>query len=111
MARLTNKPVFYCYNGMKAYLQRLNPSGAIWYYSIQIQRDLMGRWQVIREWGRSGSPGTLRSMPYDAFFDAQESMETLVEELSQRGYQVVHSEGPNPREAAYYSEENDGGDS
>ncbi|MBF0455331.1 MAG: WGR domain-containing protein [Magnetococcales bacterium] len=91
---------------MKAYLQRLNPnSGDVWFYSIQIQRDLMGRWQVIREWGRSGSPGTVRHMPYDAYYDAQESMETLIEELSQRGYQVVHSEGPNPKDAAYYNEE------
>ncbi|MBF0193108.1 MAG: WGR domain-containing protein [Magnetococcales bacterium] len=88
---------------MKAYLQRLNPvSGDVWYYSIQIQRDLMGRWQVIREWGRSGSPGTVRYMPYDSFFDAQDSMQTLVEQLSDKGYQVVHSEGPDPKDAQYF---------
>ncbi|MBF0448158.1 MAG: WGR domain-containing protein [Magnetococcales bacterium] len=99
----TSLPQAYFYIGMKAYLQRLNPSsGEVWFYSIQIQRDLMGRWQVIREWGRSGSPGTVRFMPYDAFYDAQESLQTLVEELSEKGYQVVHSEGPNPRDAAFF---------
>ncbi|MBF0584617.1 MAG: WGR domain-containing protein [Magnetococcales bacterium] len=87
---------------MKAYLQRLNPAnGLIWYYAIQIQRDLLGNWQVIREWGRSGSPGTMRQAPFDSHATAEANMTTLLEQLTARGYQVVMREGANPALAAY----------
>lgn len=87
---------------MKAYLQRFNPAnGLIWYYAIQIQRDLLGNWQVIREWGRSGSPGTVRNAPFDSHASAATNMITLLEQLTARGYQVVMREGTNPALAAY----------
>ena len=79
---------------MKAYLQRLSPAtGMVWYYSLQIQRDLLGRWQVIREWGRSGSPGTLRQNPFDDYGAAVVSMTSLMDQLTDKGYQVVMREG------------------
>ena len=87
---------------MKAYLQRFNPTnGVIWYYAIQIQRDLLGNWQVIREWGRNGSPGTLRQEPFDTHAMAEASMVSLQEQLIARGYQVVMREGSRPALAAY----------
>ncbi len=87
---------------MKAYLQRFNPtSGLIWYYAIQIQRDLLGRWQVIREWGRNGSPGTVRQAPFDSHAEAEAQMTDLVEQLTARGYHVVMREGMNPALAAF----------
>lgn len=103
MGGTNNLVRFIVRSDMKAYLQRPNPtSGHVLFYSIQIQRDLMARWQVIREWGRSGSPGTVRFVPYDSYFDAQESMQKLVGELAKKGYRVVHSEGPDPKDAAYF---------
>ncbi len=79
---------------MKAYLQRINPDNeAIWYYSIQIQRDLLGRWHVIREWGRSGSPGTLRQAPYQNMDEAVEAFQNLRNQLTEKGYRVVMQEG------------------
>ncbi|MBF0461825.1 MAG: WGR domain-containing protein [Magnetococcales bacterium] len=87
---------------MKAYLQRFNPAnGLIWYYAVQVQRDLLGRWQVVREWGRSGSPGTLRQTPFDSHALAAENMAELLEQLIDRGYQVVMREGSSPALAAY----------
>ncbi len=87
---------------MKAYLQRFNPTnGLIWYYAIQIQRDLLGQWQVVREWGRSGSPGTMRHVPFDSHAAAEANMTALLEELTSRGYQVVMREGMSPALAAY----------
>lgn len=94
---------------MKAYLQRLNASNdLIWFYAIQIQRDLLGRWQVIREWGRSGSPGTLRQSPFDTHAGAEESMTSLLRQLTDKGYRVVMREGLSPSLAAYLQREHDG---
>ncbi|MEO5363889.1 MAG: WGR domain-containing protein [Magnetococcus sp. DMHC-8] len=93
---------------MKAYLQRFNPtSGLIWYYAVQIQRDLLGRWQVIREWGRSGSPGTVRHVPFDTHAQAEADMTTWVEQLIARGYHVVMREGLDPTLAAFLEDNTD----
>ncbi|MEO5378937.1 MAG: WGR domain-containing protein [Magnetococcus sp. DMHC-6] len=90
---------------MKAYLQRLNPAnGLICYYSLQIQRDLLGRWQVIREWGKSGSPGTLRRSPYDTHAQAVDALRSLRDQLTQKGYLVVMQEGLSRGMAAYIEE-------
>lgn len=91
---------------MKAYLQRINPDNyGIWYYSIQIQRDLLGYWQVIREWGRSGSPGTLRQTPYPSLHEAIQGLTSLKEQLMAKGYRVVMMEGLKPGMAAYIEQE------
>ena len=82
---------------MKAYMQRLNPqTDLLWYFSIQIQLDLLGRWQVIREWGRSGSPGTLRHMPYESLQEAVDAFIYTKEQLIGKGYRVVMQEGLKP---------------
>ncbi|MBF0144061.1 MAG: WGR domain-containing protein [Magnetococcales bacterium] len=87
---------------MKAYLQRLKPgSDGVWYYSIQIQRDLLGDWQVLREWGRSGSPGTLRQVSYETHAEAVEALLSLRRELQRKGYQLVIQEGLNPAMALF----------
>ncbi|OSM00315.1 WGR domain-containing protein [Magnetofaba australis] len=79
---------------MKAYLQRVNPqNGAVWYYSIQVQRDLLGRWHVIKEWGRLGSPGTMRQSPHDSMDAALNALSALRDELVNKGYKVVMQEG------------------
>lgn len=91
---------------MKVYLQRPSlESDSLWFYSVQIQRDLLGRWQVIREWGRVGSPGTLRTTPYDTLQEAIRSLETLREQLIDNGYRVVMQEGLKPALAAYLHQE------
>lgn len=87
---------------MKAYMQRLNPqTELLWYFSIQIQMDLLGRWQVIREWGRSGSPGTLRHMPYDSLQSAVNAFISTKNQLVEKGYQVVMQEGLKPSMAKH----------
>ncbi|MBF0425078.1 MAG: WGR domain-containing protein [Magnetococcales bacterium] len=79
---------------MKVYLQRLNSeTDRLWFYSIQIQPDLLGRWHVVREWGRAGSPGTLRQTPHDALQDALDAMQALRDRLLHEGYSVVMQEG------------------
>jgi len=34
------------------------------YYRMDVQPDLFGGWSFIREWGRIGRPGQVRSTPY-----------------------------------------------
>ena len=91
---------------MKAYLQRLNPSnGRLAYYDIQIQRDLFGHWSVIREWGRAGSPGTVRQVAFETHEGATTSMTSWLNQLTAKGYQVVMREGLSPTLATYLNKE------
>ncbi|ABK46193.1 WGR domain protein [Magnetococcus marinus MC-1] len=79
---------------MKAYLQQINrETGMVWYYAIQIQPDLLGRWHVIREWGKSGSPGTMRRNPFETHQEAVAFLIRLRDSLTKRGYRLVMQEG------------------
>ncbi|MGN7611437.1 WGR domain-containing protein [Magnetococcales bacterium HHB-1] len=79
---------------MKVYLQRLNPlKKSVWFYSLQIQQDLWGQWQLIREWGRAGSPGTLRQTTHNDMDDAVSAMHELKKQLQKKEYRVVMQEG------------------
>jgi predicted DNA-binding WGR domain protein len=40
------------------------------FYKIDVQRTLFGEWAVVREWGRIGRTGTVRSTPYARAEDA-----------------------------------------
>ena len=35
------------------------------FYVVQVMPSLFGDWTVLREWGRPGSPGTLRLSSYE----------------------------------------------
>lgn len=87
---------------MKAYLQRINPDNAeVWFYSLQIQPDLLGRWQVIKNWGRSGAPGTMRHSAHDELAEAIEQFEAVKRQVLKKGYQVVMQEGLKPSMAKF----------
>lgn len=34
------------------------------FYRLDVQPDLFGQWCFIREWGRIGSTGQVRTVPY-----------------------------------------------
>ena len=34
------------------------------YYRLDVQPDLFGQWDLIREWGRIGQPGRMMVEPY-----------------------------------------------
>jgi predicted DNA-binding WGR domain protein len=55
-----------------AYLTRTDPTRNInRFYVVQVMPSLFGDWTVMREWGRRGSPGTLRLDSYRRREEAQ----------------------------------------
>lgn len=87
---------------MKAYLQRHKPETMeLWFYAIQIQQDLLGRWQVIRNWGKSGSSGTMQQKPYETLDEAVIAFQALKRQLLDKGFRVVMQEGLRPAMAVY----------
>jgi predicted DNA-binding WGR domain protein len=58
------------------------------YYRMDVQPDLFGQWCVIREWGRTGSTGQTRCVPFPALHQAQAAIEQQRRVKLRRGYRT-----------------------
>lgn len=56
------------------------------FYKMFIAPSLFGEWMVVREWGRIGSSGQMRSDRFDSPGAALLAMQKLVREKLRRGY-------------------------
>jgi predicted DNA-binding WGR domain protein len=56
------------------------------YYRMDVQPDLFGQWCFIREWGRTGSPGQTRAVPYPTPPEALAALEQQRRAKERRGY-------------------------
>jgi predicted DNA-binding WGR domain protein len=56
------------------------------FYIVDVTPTLFGEWAVLREWGRRGSPGTLRLDSYRRHEEAQSAEQRTIKRRLQRGY-------------------------
>ena len=56
------------------------------YYRMDVQRDLFGCWCLIREWGRIGSSGQLRSASFSTPDAADAALQRQRGIKERRGY-------------------------
>ena len=56
------------------------------FYRFDVQPDLFGQWCFIREWGRIGRAGQVRTVPYDTAADAHEALVQQRCVKERRGY-------------------------
>jgi predicted DNA-binding WGR domain protein len=69
------------------YLTRTDPARNMYrFYIVQVMPNQFGHWTVLREWGRRGSPGTLRLESYRAREEAQSAEQRTIKRRLQRGY-------------------------
>lgn len=72
---------------MMLHLERRDPARKMArFYAIRVVPTLFGQWAVVREWGRIGSPGTVRSDWYDDAGEAEDAIERLSRAKIRRGY-------------------------
>jgi predicted DNA-binding WGR domain protein len=70
-----------------AYLTRTDPTRNInRFYVVDVTPTLFGDWAVLREWGRRGSPGTMRLSSYRWREEAQSAEQRTIKRRLQRGY-------------------------
>jgi predicted DNA-binding WGR domain protein len=60
------------------------------YYRMDVQLDLFGAWCLMREWGRIGGAGQVRSMPYQTPQEAAAALESQRSVKERRGYCEGH---------------------
>ena len=61
------------------------------FYVLDVQPDLFGEWCFIREWGRIGRSGQMRSVPYPTEQEAHVALARQRRAKERRGYLPVLS--------------------
>ena len=56
------------------------------FYLLAVQPELFGRWSLVREWGRIGSPGQTRIVSYATQAEAQAAFTRHKRSKEKRGY-------------------------
>lgn len=57
------------------------------FYAVQVQPTLFGEWELVREFGRIGSPGRVMVDRYATEAEAAAPMRELHREKVRKGYQ------------------------
>jgi predicted DNA-binding WGR domain protein len=72
------------------FLTRTDPTRNIdRFYVVQVSPSLFGDWTVLREWGRRGSPGTVRLTTYQRRNEAETAEQRTIGRRLQRGYNAI----------------------
>lgn len=57
------------------------------FYRMEIVRGLFGDWGLVREWGRVGRSGTVRTDWFETEAEAKDARFTLHMQKARRGYE------------------------
>ena len=56
------------------------------FYRLMLAPTLFGGWSLVREWGRIGQPGTVRTDPFATGEEAVAALERKAREKRRHGY-------------------------
>lgn len=59
------------------------------FYALTVSPGIFDNWSLVREWGRIGSPGTVRSNWYRSEEEAVTAKNELLSAKQKRGYLLV----------------------
>lgn len=70
-------------------LYRIDPAERMHrYYRMDVQPDLFGKWCLMREWGRIGGGGQVRSVPFPTPAEAEAALHRQRCIKERRGYSM-----------------------
>lgn len=71
-------------------LARIDPAKKMQrFYRLDIQPTLFGEYAVVREWGRIGQGGQVRSTPYPSPMEALAALDSVKRSKLKREYTIV----------------------
>jgi predicted DNA-binding WGR domain protein len=59
------------------------------FYMVMVTPTLLGEWLVLREYGRIGSPGTVRARTFERELDAQRAEQRSIRRRLRHGYRAI----------------------
>lgn len=63
------------------------------FYQLMLQKELMGGWTLIRNWGDTGSAGRVKRDHFDDWEEAQSALLRVRDTQVGRGYKVMFMQG------------------
>ncbi len=79
---------------MRIYMQTpINPEEPLRFYSLQLQQDLLGGWNLIRESGLQGNRGSSKREHFDHREEAENKLMKYRDRQVKKGYRIVFREG------------------
>ena len=63
------------------------------FYQLVLQEDLLGGWQLLREWGTTGRKGTTRRDHFETRNQAEAALVQVRDRQLARGYRIMFREG------------------
>jgi predicted DNA-binding WGR domain protein len=83
------------------FLRRTDPTKNIdRFYVVSLIPTLLGEWTLLREWGRRGSPGTVRRQSFANADEAEKAVQRVIRRLLRHGYEQAAGFAPEPKVAA-----------
>jgi predicted DNA-binding WGR domain protein len=75
-----------------AFLTRAEPTKNLHrFYVVRLAPTLFGDWTLLREWGRSGSPGTVRQTSFAHYDDAEKAERQIIKRRLRARPQIIES--------------------
>jgi len=72
-----------------AFLTRTDPPRNLHrFYVVRVVPTLLSEWSLVREWGRSGSPGTVCATSFECYDDARQAEQRIIKRRLSHGYTV-----------------------
>jgi predicted DNA-binding WGR domain protein len=71
------------------------------FYLVDVIPTLFGEWALVREWGRRGSPGTVRLSSYQRRNEAETAERHTIKRRLQHGYRAIGPTADNPLPAGH----------
>lgn len=82
---------------MRIYLQSPSVNGkSPRFCHLQIQKDLINGWSLIKETGSQGNAGRVTRQFFEQHDSAIEALALAKEELIKKGFKIVFAQGENP---------------
>lgn len=66
------------------------------YYQLLLQPDLIGGWNLVREWGYQGASGRVKREHFATLEEAEAALGKARDSQIKRGYRVVFMQGQEP---------------
>jgi len=74
----------------RAYLERHDSDKNMHrFYQVHVVPGLFDKWSLIREWGRIGSPGTVRKDWFKTEEEAATAGQKIIDSKQKKGYQTI----------------------
>lgn len=64
------------------------------FYQLFLQRDLLGGWTLVRQWGITGASGRLQRDHFPDWDSALDALMQVRDKQVSKGYRVVFAESP-----------------